>query len=269
MRRNHRSMPEFARRWRHAALALATFALLGAGAGSAKAGGDDGASLWGESYAGVFVGLGRADNRIVDVEGFANWGEPGWAVDYDESAPVGGALIGTKLAIGGMPLRLELDAMTGGGGLAASDNTLDPEGLDETVETSFGWVMTARVGVEHAFAEGMTLFATAGLAAAQIDRSVTDIDTPDDGTPPYVDHDDSFSDDSTAIGWVIGAGVETSLADGWALRLEGSYMDFGGSAHPVNQSGGNRCGPEGPQRPCLYDIEHTLGVVRLAVIRRF
>ena len=269
MRQNNRSKSRFVPRLRHAALALAAFALLAAGAGSAKAGGDDGESLWGGSYAGLFVGFGQADNRIVDVGGFANWGEPGWAVDYDESAPVGGALIGTTLAIGGMPLRLELDGMTGGGGLAASDNTLDPEGLDETVETSFGWIVTARAGVEYALAEGMALFATAGVAAAQVERSVTDIDSPDDGTPPYVDDDDSFSDDSTAVGWVIGAGVETSLADGWALRLEGSYMDFGSSTHQVNHSGGNSCWPEGPRRPCLYELEHALGVVRLAVIRRF
>ena len=247
MRQNDRSTSRFVPRLRHAALALAALALLAAGAGAAKAGGDDGESLWGESYAGVFIGAGRADNRIVDVEGFANWGEPGWAVDYDESAPVGGALIGTKLAIGGMPLRLELDGMTGGGGLAASANTLDPEGLDETVETSFGWIVTARAGVEYALAEGMTLFATAGVAAAQIERSVTDMDSPR-GLPPHVDHDDSFSDDSMEIGWAIGAGVETALADGWTLRLEGSYMDFGSSTHPVNHSGGNRCGPEGPQR---------------------
>ena len=268
MRQNDRSKSRFVPRLRHAALALAAFALLAAGAGSAKAGGDDGESLWDGSYAGVFVGFGQADNRIVDVGGFANWGEPGWAVDYDESAPVGGALIGTTLAIGGMPLRLELDAMTGGGGLAASDNTLDPEGLDETVETSFGWIATARAGVEFAFAEGMTLFASAGVAAAQIERAVTDMDY-DVDVPLHVDPDDSFSDDSTAVGWVIGAGVETALADGWALRLEGSYMDFGQSTHRVNHSGDNRCWPDGPQRPCLYELEHALGVVRLAVVYRF
>ena len=37
-------------------------------------------------YAGVFVGTGQVDNRIVDVKGFANWGQPGWAVDYNRSA---------------------------------------------------------------------------------------------------------------------------------------------------------------------------------------
>ena len=260
-------MRGLARRWRRAALAFAALALL-AGAGPAQAGGDDGALQWGESYAGLFVGLGEAQNRIVDVEGFANWGEPGWAVEYDESSPVGGVLFGKSLALGNVPLRLEIDGTIGGNGLAASANTLDPEGLDETVETSFGWIASARVGLDEVLGPAR-VFVSAGIAAARIDRSVTDIDTPDDGTPPYVDHDDSFSDDFTEIGWVISVGQETTLSDGWTLRLEGTYMDFGSSTHRVNHSGNNRCGPEGPLRPCLYETEHALGVVRVALIHRF
>ena len=252
---------------RLALLALATLALL-AGAGPAAAEGDDAAPQRGESYAGVFVGTGRLDNRIIDVEGFANWGQPGWAVDHDVSAPVGGLLVGTKLAIGEMPLRLEFDGMVGSGGLYASSNRLDPEGLDETVETSFRWVASARAGVEQAIGEGTRLFVSAGIAAAGIDRSVTDIDFGED-VPTQVDPDDSFRDRSVDFGWVIGAGVETALDQTWTLRLEGSFMDFGRSTHRVNHSGGNRCGPNGPQRPCLYDIEHALGIVRLAIIRSF
>ena len=252
---------------RLALLALATLALL-AGAGPAAAEGDDAVPQRGEGYAGVFAGTGRVDNRIIDVEGFANWGQPGWAVVHDVSAPVGGLLVGTKLAIGDMPLRLELDGMVGNGGLYASSNRLDPEGLDETVETSFRWVASARAGVEQAIGEGTRLFASAGIAAAGIDRSVTDIDFGED-VPTQVDSDDSFRDRSVDFGWVIGAGVETALDQTWTLRLEGSFMDFGRSTHRVNHSGGNRCGPNGPQRPCLYDIEHALGIVRLAIIRSF
>ena len=33
---------------------------------------------------------------------------------------------------------------------------------------------------------------------------------------------------------VIGVGVETPLADTWALRLEGLYLDFDGKTHFVN-----------------------------------
>ena len=44
----------------------------------------------------LFVGSRQVDNRIVDVKGFANWGQPGWAVDYSRSADVGGLLVGRK-----------------------------------------------------------------------------------------------------------------------------------------------------------------------------
>ena len=65
---------------------------------------------------------------------------------------------------------------------------------------------------------------------------------------------------------MIGLGVEAPLADAWTLRLGGSYLDFGRSTHYVNRSGDNRCGPEVPRRPCPYNIENNLGLVRLAII---
>ena len=39
-------------------------------------GSDDGIFAWAATYVGVFAGFGQADNRIVDVDGFANWGNP-------------------------------------------------------------------------------------------------------------------------------------------------------------------------------------------------
>ena len=70
---------------------------------------------------------------------------------------------------------------------------------------------------------------------------------------------------------VIGLGVETSVADAWFLRLDGSYLDFGQTAHYhyVNRSGDGRCGPENPRRACPYNVENKLGIVRLAIIHRF
>ena len=79
----------------------------------------------------------------------------------------------------------------------------------------------------------------------------------------------SFHDRSTAIGWVVGLGVESPLAEAWTVRLEGLYLDFGQSTHDVNRSGDGRCGPGMPRRPCPYTIEHQLGTVRMAIIHRF
>ncbi len=250
--------------WRHAILAFPV-CLLMAVAAPANAGSEDAAFDWTGTYAGIFAGSGRADNRIVDVEGFANWGNPGWTVDYGESEFVGGALIGRKLDIGGLPLRIEFDGTFGR--LPASSNKLDPEGLDETVDSKFRWIATARGGMDHSIGPA-TVFAVGGLAVARIDNSVTDVDF-GPGMPTRVDPDDSFRDSSTEVGWTVGLGIEAPLTDTWTLRLEGSYLEFGGRTHYVNRLGDARCGPDKPRRPCPYEVENELGIMRLAVIRRF
>ena len=249
--------------WRSALLALTALLMLANG-GPASAGSGDAAldSVRAGTYAGVFAGFGRMSNRIVDVDGFANWGHPGSVVDYDDAGFVGGVLAGKRFEMGGVPFRIEIDATFGD--MSAKTNQLDPEGLDETAESEFRWIVTTRAGVEHAVG-GATVFAGGGLAVARIARSVIDIDS----GPTRVDPDDSFRDTSTDIGWVIGAGVEVPLADAWFLRLDGSYLDFGSSTYHVNRSGNNSCGPGNPRRPCPYNIENRLGVVRLAIMYRF
>ena len=254
-----------------AALALpALLALAGAGPNA-----EGTAFAWGETYAGAFAGVARADNRIVDRDGFSNTGNPGWAVEYRDSAFMGGALIGKRFAVGGVPLRLELDGAFGGP--SAATNRIDPRrpvqpppgGADETVVSTFRWSATARVGIERAAGSATTLFAAAGLAVARIENALADLDRSVD--PPWrPDPDDSFGDASTEVGWTLGAGVETALAGGWALRLEGLYLDFGRTTHRANLSGDDRCcGSGSPRRPVAYTIENRLGVMRLAVVRRF
>ena len=263
--------------WRRAILAVPVFAMLANG-GPANA--NDGAFDWTGTYAGVFAGAGRADGRIVDTDGFSYSGNSGWTVDYDDTGLAGGALIGRKLEIGGVPFRIEFDATFGD--LSAKTDRIDPrfQPPDETVESKFQWVTTARAGVEQAVGPA-TLFASGGLALARIENSLRDLDAYRDRNGEWVllpngrpaqrmDPDDSFRDGSTEFGWVIGVGIEASLNDAWTLRLEGSYMDFGESTHHANRSGDDRCcGAGSPRRPVSYRIENRLGIVRLGVIYRF
>ena len=264
--------------WRRAIIALPALAMLANG-GPANAANDNGFD-WTGTYAGVFAGSGRADGRIVDVDGFSYSGNPGWAVDYDDAGFAAGALIGRKFEIGGVPLRIELDGTFGD--LSAKTNRIDPrfQPPDETVESEFRWVATARAGVERAVGPA-TVFASAGLALARIESSLMDLDAYRDRNGEWVllpngraaqrmDPDDSFRDGSTEFGWVIGAGVEAPLSDAWTLRLEGSYLDFGEGAHHANRSGDDRCcGAGSPRRPVSYRIENRLGIVRLGIIYRF
>ena len=264
--------------WRRAIIVLPALAMLANG-GPANAANDNGFD-WTGTYAGVFAGSGRADGRIVDVDGFSYSGNPGWAVDYDDAGFAAGALIGRKFEIGGVPLRIELDGTFGD--LSAKTNRIDPrfQPPDETVESEFRWVATARAGVERAVGPA-TVFASAGLALARIENSLMDLDAYRDRSGEWVllpngraaqrmDPDDSFRDGSTEFGWVIGAGVEAPLSDAWTLRLEGSYLDFGEGAHHANRSGDDRCcGAGSPRRPVSYRIENRLGIVRLGIIYRF
>lgn len=218
-----------------------------------------------DKYAGVFIGPGFMKNRIIDVDGFADWGNPGSVSKYDDTGFVGGVLLGRKFDYGGLTLRMELDGTLTN--VSASTDKLDPEGLDETAESEFSWIVSARGGVEQAVG-CVTVFVTTGLAFAGISNSVTDIDSGDSGS--MMDPDDSFSKDSTEVGWVIGAGMEAALSDAWALRLEGLHLDFGESTHLVNRSANNRCcGPETPRRAASYEVENRLSTARLAIIRRF
>ena len=55
----------------------------------------------------------------------------------------------------------------------------------------------------------------------------------------------------------------------WALRFDGSYLDFGSETYRVNLSGNNSCGPGGAMTACRYTVRNRLGVVRLGIVYGF
>ena len=217
------------------------------------------------TYVGVFAGSALTENRLIDVDGFANWGNPGWVSYYEDSGFISGALIGNKFDINEVPLRIEIDISPGN--ISAETNKLDPFGLDETARSDYEWIITVRAGIEKTIGRA-TIFATGGIAGSRLVNSVTDIDF-GPTIPTHVDNDDSFQDKLVEHGWVLGVGVETAIADAWMLRLEASYIDFGLRTYFVNLSGNNSCGRGNPRRPCPYKVENKLGTVRLMFIHRF
>ena len=235
----------------------------------AFAGSEGRTSGWSGIYAGAFAGTGRPDNRIVDVDGFADWGNPGSRTGYAGAGAVGGLLVGKRSGIGGGRFRVEADAMFGE--LSASTNRLDPGCTDEAASSRFRWISTVRVGVEETIG-GIGVFVSGGPALARIVNSVTDTDYSGSTCLERdlrLDADDSFRGSSTEVGWAIGAGFEMPLAARWALRVDGSYLDFGSESYRVNLSGNNSCGPGGARTACRYTVRNRLGVVRLGIVYRF
>ena len=171
----------------------------------AFAGSEGRTSGWAGTYAGAFAGARRPDNRIVDVDGFSDWGNPGSRTGYAGAGAVG-------------------------------------------------------------------VFVSGGPALARIVNSVTDTDYSGSTcleTDLRPDADDSFRRVSTEVGWAIVAPFEMPLAARWALRVDGSYLNFGSETYRVNLSGNNSCGPGGAMTPCRYTVRNRLGVVRLGIVYRF
>ena len=179
-----------------------------------------------------------------------------------------GSSMSTASRTGAIPARLSITTVPGSSAArwsgGSSRSVACRSGSNWTA--SFGG-LSRGAGIEQSIGIA-TVFASGGIAAARIENSVTDIDF-GPNMPTRMDPDDSFRDGLTETGWVIGLGVEVPLADAWTLRLEASYLKFGRNTHYVNRSGNNRCGPGNPRRPCPYNIENNLGIVRFAIIYRF
>ena len=129
MQHSHRPAHRSSIPWRELILAVIALCVFMTGK-PLSAGGNESVSDEARTYTGIFIGSGLMGNQIVDIEGFANWGQPGYTLDYGDNRFVAGALLGTKVGLGGVRLRIEFDGTFGN--LSGRSNRLDPAGLDET-----------------------------------------------------------------------------------------------------------------------------------------
>ena len=218
-------------------------------------------------YAGIFVDSGGVGNQLNDVAGFANWGKPGSVSKYDSDYVGGGILFGKRFPCLDVPLRFEVEIHASKP--MAQTNQLDPAAGDETAVAEFGQLSSFRFGLEQDFGDGTMLILNAGLAHSKISNSVTDIDFNETYPDGIFDPDDSFSDTSSKLGWVIGLNIETPVSEMWKLRFGASLFDFGQDTYYVNTSGNNRCGAGGEREPCPYQVRNSLFTANLAFIHDF
>ena len=218
-------------------------------------------------YVGVFSGPGVLDVQSTDLDGFTgSQGVPGQSFEYDDTGFPTGVVAGRHFHLGRVPIRFEVDGAFAG--LPSASRQMDPVGMDETATSELHWVGTARIGVRKPFGR-VGVFLDGGVSVAGISNSFIDLDPGTDGRM-QVDLDDSFDDQLTRVGWVVGTGIDMPVAGAWNIRFEGLYVDTGETDHQApNRLGVNAgvCGPAGLPSPCRYGIDQRFALLRLILVR--
>ena len=218
-------------------------------------------------YVGAFSGPGVVDVQTTDTDGFSGYeGVPGQMFDYNDTGFPTGVVAGRHFHLGRVTIRFEVDGTFVG--LPSASRQMDPVGMDETATSELHWVGTARIGIRKSLGRA-GVFLDGGVSVVGISNSFIDLDPGTDGQM-QVDHDDSFDDQLTRIGWVVGTGIDMPVAGAWNIRFEGLYVDTGETDHQApNRLGVNAgvCGPAGLPSPCRYGIDQRFALLRLILVR--
>lgn len=168
---------------------------------------------WSGPYVGVQAGYDwmDADNRVNGVkpgtkpDGFTVGGFAGLNYQFDNSPVVAG-------------VEADINYSDASGGRVSQAFT----GLPNTrVKNDFGFTGAVRGRLGYAFDRFM-IYGAGGLAFA-------DHDVKAKGAA-------SGSDDTVAVGWTIGGGVEAALSDNVTARVEYRYSDYGTDSFSVANS---------------------------------
>ena len=218
-------------------------------------------------YVGVFSGPGVLDVQSTDLDGFTgSQGVPGQTYEYDDTGFPVGVVAGRHFHLGRVPIRFEVDGAFVG--LPSASRQMDPVGMDETATSELRWVATTRIGVRKPFGR-VGVFLDGGVSVVGISNSFIDLD-PGTGGRMQVDHDDSFDDQLTRVGWVVGTGIDMPVAGAWNIRFEGLYVDTGETDHQAQNRldvNAGVCGPAGLPSPCRYGIDQRFALLRLILVR--
>jgi outer membrane immunogenic protein len=91
-----------------------------------------------------------------------------------------------------------------------------------TFQSDMNWFGTLRGRLGLVRDENLLIFATGGLAYANIDHTFSDTGAPGG---PF-----SQSDSNTQFGWTAGGGIEFMRDSHWSLRADALYVDLGSEA---------------------------------------
>jgi outer membrane immunogenic protein len=100
-----------------------------------------------------------------------------------------------------------------------------------SLESNINWFGTLRGRAGYVVHDHVLLYATGGLAYANVDHTLSAVNI-GVAQPPFLNLG-SFSDshDRTKVGWTVGGGAELLHDSNWVLRAEALYVDLGDNAN--------------------------------------
>jgi outer membrane immunogenic protein len=120
--------------------------------------------------------------------------------------------------------------------------------LFRDASTDIDWIITLAGRVGFTFDRSL-IYAKAGVAWA--DESFSH--TGGSNTVRF------FTGDNTAIGWLIGAGLEYAMDRNWSVKAEYDYIDFGEERVSLTE----------PGRTAIFDIDQDVHMLKIGLNYRF
>jgi outer membrane immunogenic protein len=185
---------------------------------------------WAGWYFGIDGGVTRHDASFNDLSGIVRSGDSTGTKASSQTGGVVGVNAGVNWQDGSFVYGLEADWNWIGAKAETTwgFNTRFATGLNTSFDVPWIATVRGRIGL----AVGATLpYFTGGLAFGQVRNSATHIASAagNFGLPPGALLD-TFSQNTTKVGWTAGVGVEHMFSRNWTVRAEVRYVDLGRSS---------------------------------------
>jgi len=160
------------------------------------------------AYIGAALGYGRQHGKFTNQAPVVG----GNSLSNDDGSATFGGYGGYNWQCGRAVLGVEADFNYLNTEPTAYDDTV-------TVQSNIDWFGTVRARAGIAIHDSVLLYATGGLAYANVDHTFSDTAGP---SGPF-----SQSNSKTQSGWTIGGGAEFLHDSNWTLRAEALWVDLG------------------------------------------
>lgn len=180
---------------------------------------------FGGAYIGATIGTGEQSVRIGNDTTASEYKSHGSSIAF-------GAYAGYSWLNGPFAYGVETDFNYLNASPTAYDIATGPAGLTEAakLESWMDWFGTVRARAGVVVHPNWLLYATGGLAYAQIKHTLSD-NCVGCGNSSFNLGPFSQSNTSVKTGWTVGGGVEVLSESRWRFRAEALYVDLGSDTH--------------------------------------